>query len=172
MRDGGYDAGAFPRRRRVLRNQIPYSVPFMSYNCQNYVILWQRSLVKMNAAKAANTEPIPGYRLNAPLGSGGFGAVWRCEACPEVYLRPSSSSAARATVASIRTTPGPLRNCTPSSILMGKRHPFLLSMDRVEFVEDGDLVITVMELADVAISTTCWTTTAPPAVPASRRKWS
>ena len=30
--------------------------------------------------KEANAEPIPGYRLIEPLGSGGFGEAWSCEA--------------------------------------------------------------------------------------------
>jgi serine/threonine protein kinase len=95
----------------------------------------------------ANIEPLPGYRLLEPLGKGGFGEVWKCEA-------PGGL------VKAIKFVPGNNRQLGDDSDgaaqelralqhVKSIRHPFLLSMDRVEVV-DGDLLI-VMELADSSL---------------------
>ncbi len=98
----------------------------------------------MLAVRECNAEPIPGYRLIEPLGRGGFGEVWKC-------LAPGGLYKAIKFVAGDPTGLGAER--TPASqelqaiqYIKSIRHPFLLSMERVE-VLDGGLVI-VMELAD------------------------
>jgi eukaryotic-like serine/threonine-protein kinase len=87
--------------------------------------------------KYPGVEPLPGYRLLQPLGRGGFGEVWKCQA------------------------PGGLQKAIKFVVARGEqfrqelaafeqvrsiRHPYLLMLERVELVH-GELVM-VMELAD------------------------
>ncbi len=93
------------------------------------------------ATKAAS-EPIPGYKLVKRIGAGGYGEVWAAEAPGElvkaikfVYGLLDEDRAAREQKALNR--------------IKGVRHPFLLSLERIEVV-DGQLLI-VTELAECSL---------------------
>jgi hypothetical protein len=98
----------------------------------------------MSFLREPNAEPLPGYRLIAPLGSGGFGEVWKCEvpggivkAMKFVYgnLNSVDVDAARAE-----------QELHALQRIREVRHPFVCSLDRIENVS-GELII-VMELAE------------------------
>ena len=98
----------------------------------------------MAIVKTPNAEPIRGYRLIEPIGSGGFGEVWKCEAPGGIFkavkfvhgiIDENGEKGARAE-----------EELRALQHIKSIRHPFLLSIDRVEAI-DNELVI-VTELAD------------------------
>jgi serine/threonine protein kinase len=99
----------------------------------------------MTALKSTDLEPIPGYRLVEPLGRGGFGEVWRCEA-PGGLFKAIKFVAGSEDTGLLRDRSGAEQELRAFNLIKSIRHPFILSVDRVEAVEN-ELVI-VMELAD------------------------
>jgi serine/threonine protein kinase len=89
------------------------------------------------SVKYPGDEPLPGYRLLVPLGRGGFGEVWKCEAPgglqKAIKFVTADGERFRQELAAFEQ-------------IRAIRHPFLLGLDRVELAA-GELVM-VMELAD------------------------
>jgi serine/threonine protein kinase len=93
--------------------------------------------------KKPGLEPLPGYILIEPLGRGGFGEVWKCEAPGGLHKaikfvhgdpdEPDGGEQFRQEFEAFQQ-------------IKLIRHPFLLTLERVELIE-GTLVM-VMELAD------------------------
>src|SRR5262245_42523866 len=101
----------------------------------------------MNWLREPDAEPLPGYRLICPLGTGGFGEVWKCEA-PGNILK-----AIKFVYGNLNSLDGDAYRAEQEFKAMQRvkevRHPFVLSMERIDIIE-GDLAI-VMELADMSL---------------------
>src|SRR5437588_1011458 len=92
-------------------------------------------------------EALPGYRLIEPLGRGGFGEVWKCEA-PGGLLK--AIKFVHGSTYSLDQDAPADEELRAIQRVKTVRHPFILSMERVELVE-GELVI-VSELADKSLA--------------------
>src|SRR3954447_10083379 len=97
--------------------------------------------------KTAGFEPWPGYPLIQPLGKGGFGEVWKCEV-PGGLFKAVKIVRNKADALDAEGVDAELE-LQALEYVRTVRHPFLLSMDRIEIV-DGVLVV-VMELADESV---------------------
>ena len=89
-----------------------------------------------------NYEPLPGYRLIERLGSGGYGEVWRAEA-------PGGLMKAIKFVFGKHDEKRASIELRALDHVRSVRHPFLLSLERIEVVDGRLLVVT--ELADESI---------------------
>jgi hypothetical protein len=87
-------------------------------------------------------ELIPGYRLQKRLGTGGYGEVWRATA-------PGGLAKAIKIIIGHMEDARAEQELRSLSRIKDVRHPFLLSLERLEIV-DGQLVI-VTELADMSL---------------------
>jgi eukaryotic-like serine/threonine-protein kinase len=86
-----------------------------------------------------NYEPLPGYRLIERIGAGGYGEVWRAEA-------PGGLTKAIKLVFGTQHEKRATNELRALDHVRAVRHPFLLSLERIEVVDGRLLVVT--ELAD------------------------
>lgn len=84
-------------------------------------------------------EPLPGYKLEEPIGRGGFGEVWRADAPGGI------KKAVKFVFGATDQTRGS-RELKSLERIKGVHHPFLLTLERFGIVNDQLVIVT--ELAD------------------------
>ncbi|QJW93289.1 serine/threonine-protein kinase [Frigoriglobus tundricola] len=97
-------------------------------------------------AKSPGQSPLPGYVLLEPLGRGGFGEVWKCEAPGGLHKAIKFVAGDTDAVTNTSTSAQLRQELDAFQQVKAIRHPFLLSLERVELV--GNELVMVMELAD------------------------
>ena len=96
----------------------------------------------MPVQPATSSEPIPGYCVTKRIGAGGYGEVWKADA-------PGGLAKAIKFVYGFLDDERAARELKALNRIKEVRHPFLLSLERIEVV-DGQLII-VTELADASL---------------------
>jgi len=98
----------------------------------------------MNWLREPDTEPFPGYRLVEPIGTGGFGEVWKCVAPGGIF------KAIKFVYGNLNSLDGDdaraLQEMKALERVKEVRHPFVVSIEQIRDI-GGELCI-VMELAD------------------------
>ncbi len=109
---------------------------------QSHVERKHLRIVTVNQDIDVNSEPLPGYRLIERIGLGGYGEVWRVEA-------PGGLTKAIKFVFGKQHEKRATNELRALDHVRGVRHPFLLSLERIEVVDGRLLVVT--ELADGSV---------------------
>src|SRR6059058_192383 len=101
-------------------------------------VLDQSGTASTRFAKSPDMEPIPGYRLLEPIGTGGFGEVWKCEA-PGGLLK--AVKFVFGNLDSIDSdSAGAAQELRSLHCVKEVRHPFVLSLERFEVI-DGQVIM-------------------------------